>query len=305
VTADELGAGNITLVITASAREGAADLLVADGAMGTILESIRLPCSPRCLRLALPSMWECPAGVNVVTRTAGQESAATVILDDVGLERMDDLPVNPALMPMAPEQAAPQTMTSGTAAFEDQLAATINTARRAWLASLPLQWQGQHVVDLGCGIGLFAGFFLDRDARYTGVDGRVDNVAAARAAVPGATFLQADARDINLPQVTGIPDVVLAIGLLYHLDDPLGFVSPSCSGTRSRWMPIRRWTALVAGHRFRGSSRPCAASDSRPSRRHRHPPITPTSSSAPMGMGQRAAGITTFAWPSSPRERRS
>lgn len=224
VAADELGAGNITLVITASAGEGAADLLVADGGMGTILESIRLPCSPRCLRLALPSMWECPAGVNVVIRTAGQDGAATVTLDDMGLERMDDIPVNPALMPTAPEQAAPETMTSGTAAFEDQLAATINTARRAWLASLPLQWQGQHVVDLGCGIGLFAGFFLDRDARYTGVDGRVDNVAAARAAVPGATFLHADARDIDLPQVTGIPDVVLAIGLLYHLDDPLAFL---------------------------------------------------------------------------------
>ncbi len=224
VDQNDLGRGDLVFASTMRATSGAADLLLVDTSLGTILEGTRLSPAARVIRLALPSRWECPRGVEVVLRTADTSTGSSVAIEDARFERPGDAPLNPPLFPLRPEQTAPAATSAGTVVFENELATAINTARLNWLASLPIDWAARRVVDLGCGIGLFARFFLERGADYTGLEGRAENIAAARLAVPEATFLQADARDVDLAAVTDVPDVALAFGLLYHLDEPLAFL---------------------------------------------------------------------------------
>jgi SAM-dependent methyltransferase len=75
---------------------------------------------------------------------------------------------------------------------------------------------GTSVLDVGCGAGLFARAAVARGARVTGID--TDPAAVARAAgeVPDGTFVVRDALD---PPAAPF-DVVAAVQLLMHVDDP-------------------------------------------------------------------------------------
>jgi SAM-dependent methyltransferase len=76
---------------------------------------------------------------------------------------------------------------------------------------------GTAVLDLGCGPGTFAAAAVARGARVAGIDGDPSAVAAAAAAVPGATFRRGDAHD----PPAGPFDVVAAVQLLQHVANPL------------------------------------------------------------------------------------
>ncbi len=76
---------------------------------------------------------------------------------------------------------------------------------------------GTTVLDLGCGIGLFARAAAGRGARVTGVDTDADAVAMAAAEVPEGTFLVRNAQD----PPSGPFDVVAAVQLLMHVADPV------------------------------------------------------------------------------------
>nr|WP_239520231.1 methyltransferase domain-containing protein [Blastococcus saxobsidens] len=80
---------------------------------------------------------------------------------------------------------------------------------------------GTTVLDLGCGVGLFARAAADRGARVTGVDTDADAVAVATAEVPEGTFLVRNAQD----PPRGPFDVVAAVQLLMHVADPLTVLS--------------------------------------------------------------------------------
>jgi len=58
---------------------------------------------------------------------------------------------------------------------------------------------GSAVLDLGCGNGLPTAARLARRHRVTGVDISPGQIAAARANVPGATFVAADMTELELP----------------------------------------------------------------------------------------------------------
>jgi SAM-dependent methyltransferase len=76
---------------------------------------------------------------------------------------------------------------------------------------------GTSLLDLGCGAGLFARAAADRGAHVTGID--IDPAAVERCAmeVPGGVFTVGDAR-----HPPGGPfDVVAAVQLLAHIDDPV------------------------------------------------------------------------------------
>ncbi len=91
---------------------------------------------------------------------------------------------------------------------------------RDLLAAVPLK-DARHVVDLGCGPGNSTELLVERfpDARVTGVDSSAEMLVEARARLPRATFLQADA-------ATWIPDtpvdLLFANALFQWVPDHVG-----------------------------------------------------------------------------------
>ena len=79
-----------------------------------------------------------------------------------------------------------------------------------------LPWPDARVLDLGCGTGELLDFL--GDVRYTGVDVSDDYIASAREHYGDrAEFVVSDATSVRLPVEEF--DLVLAVGVLHHLDD--------------------------------------------------------------------------------------
>lgn len=109
----------------------------------------------------------------------------------------------------------------GLEAFDTPEALQINRARLGHLASLGLPLQGRTVLDVGCGVGHLAQFFVARDCRVVGVDGRGENIASLQERYAGLT---AHLLDLEIEPLTplGSFEVVFCYGLLYHLANPVG-----------------------------------------------------------------------------------
>ena len=75
---------------------------------------------------------------------------------------------------------------------------------------------GAHLLDLGCGQGLVAALLISAgvDVRVSGIERVPREIERARAAAPGARFIQGDLRSVPFPQA----DVVLMIDVLHYLD---------------------------------------------------------------------------------------
>ena len=87
---------------------------------------------------------------------------------------------------------------------------------------------GRRVVDIGCLEGYFSVECALQGADVLGIDGKVLNVKKCefvRSAldVPRLAFLQGDALEVTRAAY-GRFDVVLALGLLYHLENPYAFL---------------------------------------------------------------------------------
>lgn len=108
----------------------------------------------------------------------------------------------------------------GIEVFDTPAALEINRARLGHLASLELPLTRRSVLDVGCGPGHLAQFFVERDCSVVCVDGREENVTDLRSRYPGLT-----ARVLNVETEPLAPlgafDVVFCYGLLYHLENPL------------------------------------------------------------------------------------
>ena len=74
-------------------------------------------------------------------------------------------------------------------------------------------------LDLGCGVGYFSGFLSNLGFSVIGIDGRAENLWEAKRRYPEINFLVRNVEDQTLPEV-GAFDLVLCIGLLYHLENP-------------------------------------------------------------------------------------
>lgn len=108
----------------------------------------------------------------------------------------------------------------GVEAFDKPAASQINEARLAHLASLKLPLEGKRVLDIGCGVGHLAQFFVQRGCEVVCVDGRAENIAQLRQLYPGITAYVADVETQPLSDF-GNFDVVFCYGLLYHLENPI------------------------------------------------------------------------------------
>ena len=99
----------------------------------------------------------------------------------------------------------------------------LNTAREATLRqlleSLRKDLELQNAVDVGCGLGHFAVFLRNLGFDVLALDGRQENVNEAKRRAPEIEFHVANAEDRGI-QVLGKFDLVLCLGLLYHLENP-------------------------------------------------------------------------------------
>src|SRR5438034_7278681 len=84
--------------------------------------------------------------------------------------------------------------------------------------------EGLRILDLACLEGLYAIEFARHKAKCVGIEGREANIEKARFAkqvlsLENLEFVQDDARNLSAEKY-GHFDVVLCLGLLYHLDAP-------------------------------------------------------------------------------------
>ncbi len=99
----------------------------------------------------------------------------------------------------------------------------LNEARGAVLGPLLASLSenvGLHtVVDVGSGLGYFSALLKDLGFDVLAVDGRPGNVEEAKRRYPKIEFRIADAEDTGIRSL-GKFDLVLCLGLLYHLENP-------------------------------------------------------------------------------------
>jgi SAM-dependent methyltransferase len=90
---------------------------------------------------------------------------------------------------------------------------------REFLAKYVQPKTGEHLLDIGCGVGSTLGH-LPPEVRYTGVDVSAAYIKAARARFgERGTFVCSDVGDLSLENARF--DHAIAIGVLHHLDDAL------------------------------------------------------------------------------------
>jgi SAM-dependent methyltransferase len=108
----------------------------------------------------------------------------------------------------------------GIKVFNDDAAAAINSARIDHLAALDLDIEGARVLDVGCGVGHFSRFYVERGCTVVGVDGRPGNIEEMRRRYPD---IEAHVLDVEKDPLDALGqfDVVHCYGLLYHLESPI------------------------------------------------------------------------------------
>jgi SAM-dependent methyltransferase len=75
-------------------------------------------------------------------------------------------------------------------------------------------------LDMGCGVGYFSATLRDLGFQTSAADGRAENISEARTRHTDIDFHVADVEDPALSAL-GVFDLVLCLGLLYHLENPL------------------------------------------------------------------------------------
>jgi len=126
-------------------------------------------------------------------------------------------PVSARATPVETEEILPG---GGVETFDQPEATEINRARMTHLASLGFPVEGKTVLDVGCGVGHLAQFFVNRDCQVVCVDGREQNIASLRSRYPGLSAHIANVETEPLSKF-GTFEVVFCYGLLYHLENPL------------------------------------------------------------------------------------
>jgi SAM-dependent methyltransferase len=103
--------------------------------------------------------------------------------------------------------------------FDTPEALELNRARLDHLRSLELPLSGQRVLDIGCGVGHLAQFFVEAGCDVYCVDGRIENVQRLKKLYPD---LRAGVFNLERDRISelGRFDILFAYGLLYHLENP-------------------------------------------------------------------------------------
>ncbi len=119
----------------------------------------------------------------------------------------------------------------GVSVFDTEAARHINDARMSHLASLGLPIEGRSVLDVGCGVGHLAQFFVQKCCDVVCVDAREENILSLRSRYPGLSAHVLNVETDSLDRL-GRFDVVFCYGLLYHLENPVAAlrnIASACS----------------------------------------------------------------------------
>jgi SAM-dependent methyltransferase len=125
----------------------------------------------------------------------------------------------PITVKAAPLYPAAVPSGGGVECFDTPEALELNRARLDHLRSLELPLRGKRVVDVGCGVGHLAQFFVEQGCDVLCVDGRKENIERLRELYPGLKARVFDLEKDSLEDL-GRFDVVFAYGVLYHLEEP-------------------------------------------------------------------------------------
>lgn len=101
--------------------------------------------------------------------------------------------------------------------FDTDEAFFINTARLDNLESLNFNFHKKRILDLGCGIGHLASFFVEKEADVLCVDGRKENIDSLIKRYKDLKHAVSDVENDDLSKF-GLFDIVFCYGLLYHLE---------------------------------------------------------------------------------------
>ena len=107
--------------------------------------------------------------------------------------------------------------------FDIPVAREYNKVRQNFIAEFLAAIRGQiaitSAVDVGCGVGLFSKFLSDRGLQVLALDGREENTLEGKKRFPEINFATGNIEDPAIAEV-GVFDLVLCVGLLYHLENP-------------------------------------------------------------------------------------
>lgn len=107
--------------------------------------------------------------------------------------------------------------------FDKEHARRFNQQRKEFLGKFlpPLteKYGLKTALDAGCGIGFFSDYLVAMGFSVTAFDARPQNIAEARSRYPSVNFVVHNIEDLSV-QNLGTYDLVLCLGLLYHLENP-------------------------------------------------------------------------------------
>lgn len=107
--------------------------------------------------------------------------------------------------------------------FDQEHALRITAARIGflgeWLPGMLRDLGAKTALDVGCGVGHFSRYLADLGLEVTGIDSRSGNVEEARRRHADVRFEVADITD-RAVRALGRFDLVLCVGVMYHLEDP-------------------------------------------------------------------------------------
>ncbi len=118
--------------------------------------------------------------------------------------------------------------------------------QRFWALTYSIHWDGQSVLDIGCGQGDLVGLMSQQGYKstYTGIDLSSEMIRIAKKKYPQARFVIGDGLDFSCQERA---DIVLSSGILSHKwDDPEAYVKMAIQSMLDKSNDIVAFNVLSA-----------------------------------------------------------